>query len=495
MARLPEPLFAIETAARAPLGKPTKSLVMMVKNEEKNLGDCLAGVRDLFDEVIVIDTGSTDRTKEIATAMGAKVFDFPWVDSFAAARNEGLRHATGDWIFWLDADDRLDEPNRAKLKTLLDSLGFEPAAFVIKCRCEEPPPQPNTVVTHVRLFRADPRLRWTHRVHEQILPSLRSIGTRLDYSCDVEVRHVGYRDPGARQSKDQRNLRLLEIERTELNDHPFTLFNLGQTYRDQGRIPEALACLQRSIERSDPSDSIVRKLYVLVSQCHRQLGRPEEAVKACQAGRAIYPNDVELLLAESNSRRMLGDAAGAESCLRQMLEGKEEGDHLSSVPEGLRGYLGRHFLADLLFAVGRDAEAEVQWRMALTEAPEYTPAWLGLGRLYIKTQKWAAAEQIADQLGESATGFIIRGELRLARKEFAAARWVLSQAIELFPQEMRTRVLLSHTLLQEGKDLDAAERALRDVLAMDPNQTEARSNLQVLLEQRKRDGGTPRLSI
>src|SRR5207249_9840407 len=80
-------------------GAARVSLCMIVKNEEDNLPACLASAAGLFHEVIVVDTGSTDRTREIAAACGARVFDFPWVDSFAAARNESLRHATGDWAF------------------------------------------------------------------------------------------------------------------------------------------------------------------------------------------------------------------------------------------------------------------------------------------------------------------------------------------------------------------------------------------------------------
>src|SRR5207245_5074676 len=112
---------------------PTKvSLCMIVKNEEANLGACLASVADLVDEIILVDTGSTDKTKEIAAQFGARVFDFPWVDSFAAARNECLRHATGAWIFWLDADDRLDEDNRQRLRALFASLQDDTAAYSIR---------------------------------------------------------------------------------------------------------------------------------------------------------------------------------------------------------------------------------------------------------------------------------------------------------------------------------------------------------------------------
>ena len=75
------------------------SLCVIARNEEANLSACLASAADLVHEIIVIDTGSTDRTKEVAASFGARVFDFPWCDDFSAARNESLRHATGDWIF------------------------------------------------------------------------------------------------------------------------------------------------------------------------------------------------------------------------------------------------------------------------------------------------------------------------------------------------------------------------------------------------------------
>src|SRR5262245_19779528 len=88
------------------------SLCVIARNEDANLPACRQSVADLVDEMIVVDTGSTDRTKEVAALLGARVFDFAWVDSFAAARNESLRHATGDWIFWLDGDERLDDANR-----------------------------------------------------------------------------------------------------------------------------------------------------------------------------------------------------------------------------------------------------------------------------------------------------------------------------------------------------------------------------------------------
>ncbi len=180
---------------------------MIVKNEEANIGKCLSSMAGLFDEIVVVDTGSTDRTKEIAGEFGARVFDFMWIDDFAAARNAALARASGDYAFWLDADDVIDPPEREKLRALLDRLrtaeapaGDGPrsgpyeaaqAAYVVRCSCD---PEPNgdggqTVVDHIRLFPLREDVRWTWRVHEQILPSSRRANVPVR-GTDITIRHV-----------------------------------------------------------------------------------------------------------------------------------------------------------------------------------------------------------------------------------------------------------------------------------------------------------------
>src|SRR3989338_5592832 len=99
--------------------KQTISLCMITKNEEKYLEQCLNSVKDLVDETIIVDTGSTDKTKEIAKRFNAKVYDFKWADDFSAARNESLKHATKDWILILDADEVMD---KEAVKTIKEDL-------------------------------------------------------------------------------------------------------------------------------------------------------------------------------------------------------------------------------------------------------------------------------------------------------------------------------------------------------------------------------------
>jgi glycosyltransferase involved in cell wall biosynthesis len=157
--------------------RPRVSLCMIVRNEEKNLRGCIECAADLVDEIILVDTGSTDRTKEIAAELGARIFDFPWIDDFAAARNESLRHASGDWVFWLDADDRIDETNRQRLAALFQGLPKEKVGFAMGYSCLlDSIAQTRMRVDQIRLFPNDPLIRWTHRVHEQILLAIKNAG-------------------------------------------------------------------------------------------------------------------------------------------------------------------------------------------------------------------------------------------------------------------------------------------------------------------------------
>jgi glycosyltransferase involved in cell wall biosynthesis/Flp pilus assembly protein TadD len=471
--------------------RPSVSLCLIVKNEEQNLPACLASAADLVGEVIVVDTGSTDRTREIAQSFGATVFEFPWVDNFAAARNECLRHATGEWIFWLDADDRVDEADRTRLKSLFASLSEEKVAYVMKCLCLPGAATATaTVVDHVRLFRNHPAIRWEHRVHEQILPALRRQGHRVQWS-DVVIQHTGYQDPRLRGRKLERDLRLLQLEQGEQPDHPFTLFNLGSVYQELGRVREALPLLRRSLKLSHPSDSIVRKLYALLAGCHRRLNEPAEALAVCREGLRVCPEDAELLFLQAIIRLDRNDLGGAEADLTRLLTVRPR-EHFASVADGLRGYKARHNLGLVYRRQHRPAEAEAQWHAAVAECREFVPAWLELGESYLEQKRWDDLDRAVKALTAASAALeatVFRARGHLARREFGTARAVLQPVLWAHPRAVWPRVVLSHVLLQEGKDLDAAEQVLREVLQLDPQHAQANQNLAVLLRQRQRQVG------
>src|SRR3989338_5048832 len=112
--------------------KQTISLCMITKNEEGNLEYCLNSTKNIADEIVIVDTGSTDKTKAIAKKFNAKIFDFKWVDDFSAARNESLKHAAKEWILILDADEILGEDSVNKVKELTKDKENDAFSFIQK---------------------------------------------------------------------------------------------------------------------------------------------------------------------------------------------------------------------------------------------------------------------------------------------------------------------------------------------------------------------------
>jgi glycosyltransferase involved in cell wall biosynthesis len=371
---------------------------MIVRDEQANLPRALESVRGLFDETVIVDTGSHDRTIEIARSYGARVFDFVWVDDFAAARNAALARARGDYAFWLDADDLIEPPEREKLGKLLDGLrrgqpgsaqtgtgtGIlgriqSPCAFVVRCACDPGPDGTGgeTVVDHVRLFPLLEGVRWTYRVHEQILPALKRAGVPVEWT-DITVRHTGYADRELRFRKLDRDARILHEELAERPDDPFTLFNLGSIAIERAQWAEALGHLERSLAASAPTDSIVRKLYALISRAHQMRSEFPEALASCAEGLALDPQDAELWFRKAVVHRHSGSPAEAEQCWRRILS-LTRPRKFASMDEGIYGHLTRRNLAALARERGDAQEEERQWRAVLAERPGDPEALRQLG--------------------------------------------------------------------------------------------------------------------
>jgi glycosyltransferase involved in cell wall biosynthesis len=363
------------------------SLTMIVRDEEVNLPHCLGSVRGLFDEIVVVDTGSVDRTREIARDFGAKVFDFAWIDDFAAARNEALAHATGDYAFWLDADDVVEPAEREKLVRLLQKLtrGDE-AAYVVRCACDPGADGVTgaTMVDHVRLFPLRRNVRWSYRVHEQILPALNRARFPVRWT-DLVVRHTGSTEPGLRARKLDRDVRILERELSERPDDPFVLFNLGSIALDRRQWHEGLGFLERSLAGSAPSDSIVRKLFALIARAHQMMGNSQQALDTCARGLKLDPEDAELWFRKGQVHRRRGELAEAEACLRRIL-GLKRPEQFCSFNQGIYGHVTRRNLAEVAAERGDHAEAARLWGEVLAECPGDRQALANLEKLNRSSQ-------------------------------------------------------------------------------------------------------------
>jgi len=208
----------------------TISLCMIVRNEEDVLGRCLDSVRGVADEIIIVDTGSADRTREIARAYTERVYDFAWEDDFAAARNASFSYATMDYIFWLDADDVLEESEREKLLSLKEKL--EPSTHMVMLRYDtafDEAGRPTFFCYRERLLLRKMGYRWEGAVHEAIAPRGNVVW------ADIAVSHKksGPGDP-------DRNLRIFEkrlLAGKALS--PRERFYYGRELSRHGRFREA----------------------------------------------------------------------------------------------------------------------------------------------------------------------------------------------------------------------------------------------------------------
>jgi len=212
----------------------TLSLCMIAKDEVRNLPRSLAPLMPYVDEAVVVDTGSTDGTPELAESLGARVSHFAWTSDFSAARNFSLEMAMGDWVLWLDGDNRVAEEDAALLKSLVQRPGD---AILWATEILEPG---GGSLLQKRLFPRHPEIRFRYRVHEQLYhpPALAQVVT------PVRIYHWGYEDRGLRQAKARRNLAYLLADLRERPDDFYLRYHLTRHHFFAGELQEAWVQLQ-----------------------------------------------------------------------------------------------------------------------------------------------------------------------------------------------------------------------------------------------------------
>ena len=242
--------------------QPFISVAMMVKNEEAFLDDALTSAKAWADEIVVVDTGSTDKTVEIAKSHGAKVSYFEWCNDFSAARNETLRCATGQWIVILDADERLQGPDPAGLRTYLQNLstGYPFNVVTLKVVNTTTKGEVLSELDGIRIIPGDRRLGYKNRVHH-VFGSLDPKFSQIDrhHFDGLQIMHLGY-DPEVYEArkKGERSLPLIEMMVAENPNDPLYKYYLGRELHSLKRFSEAAGHLK---------------------DAHNQLGKNENADK------------------------------------------------------------------------------------------------------------------------------------------------------------------------------------------------------------------------
>ena len=248
---------------------------MIVKNEEKYLPECLESVKDIVDEIIVVDTGSSDRTIEIAKEYNAKIFHFDWINDFSAARNFALRNSSGDWILYLDADERLESDSINELKKITRSKNK--CAYFCTVKSLDRVEGRDNSMRYIRLFANDSRVEFRGKVHEQITYSLSENNYKI-FQSSVSILHVGYNvNKEEKKKKAERNLILL-LEEYSKSKTAYFAYQLANTYN--------------VLENYD-----LAKEYFLISAYTNSLAKNLRADCLCSLA-LIHHKSRELILAE-----------------------------------------------------------------------------------------------------------------------------------------------------------------------------------------------------
>jgi glycosyltransferase involved in cell wall biosynthesis len=212
------------------------SILMIVKNEETHLPRCLDSLHGLADEIIVVDTGSTDQTVSIASKKGAGVFHEPWQDDFSKARNRSILEARGKWLLWMDADDLLPSGEHSKLRALIRQEKRSAYSFIVENEYEG---RRGQAFRQIRLFPAGPGIQFQGRIHESLSGSLKQAGLPVE-PADVRILHTGYGTAAEREKKLRRNHALLQEEYKSHPEDPAVLMELGNSFFQMKEYEKAL---------------------------------------------------------------------------------------------------------------------------------------------------------------------------------------------------------------------------------------------------------------
>lgn len=338
----------------------TISLCMIVKNEETNIARCIAGIISLVDEMIVVDTGSADGTKQIAASLGAKVYDFQWTDSFSDARNFSLSKAKCNWILVIDADELISSMDHACIRELVNGKNQPDAAYSFitrnyvidpnmvgwrpndgKYKSEEAGTGwwPNDGI--VRLFPNDKRLRYECLVHGTLEPSLKKCGIRIQ-RVGVPVHHYGFMDEQRTYQKSAyyyNSMKKGEIRTKDYNCEDMYYIALEASQLE--KYEESLEWWLR-IKQKDPD---FPKIHYYLGNTFFHIGKFRRALLSLREAYRIDHNCIETIVMYSQAEICAGCIETSIPPLEKLIE-KEPSYVLAIFP-----------LAIAYFCTGRDHEA------------------------------------------------------------------------------------------------------------------------------------------
>ena len=262
------------------------SVCMITKNEENRIERCLKSLKPYGFEIVIVDTGSTDRTKEIASEYTSCIYDFTWVDDFSAARNYSLQKASNDWIFMMDCDEWIESIDIKELTYFRKHLSHA-VGSVTRKNITGSPKHPGQTIDQTERFFNRKRYHYTGRIHEQVTPKFEK--TFEAFLLKTVIGHDGYlMTDEQRKEKSYRNVSLLEKELADNPDNPYIMYQLGKGYDIISAYDKSCTCYEKALSHDlDPSLAYVQALIIAYGEALLETGQQAQALELQKYSNAL----------------------------------------------------------------------------------------------------------------------------------------------------------------------------------------------------------------
>jgi len=451
---------------------------MIVKNEAENLPACIHSIKSAVDEIVAVDTGSTDLTQERAKQLGAKVFDFQWCDDFSAARNESIKHATGDYILWLDADDRVDASEVEKIRQLKKLLPQEKNKAYYMVVNNQSPVDGETLFHQMRVFPNRKGAMFEGRIHEQIFHVLGRMGIE-SVQTDIVIRHTGYHDPRVIQKKSERNLKIIEKELESDPNNLILHYNAARTLSGINRSGEAIGHMKQIIE-----DEKIRKnekqfffeAALLLGKYYADVHQYDQAISIYKDLSKNFEEKGLVHYCLGQTLFFIKDYEGAREALQKSLLLPIEVS-LFPVNLGHLCYYQHYTLGQCYLETGKPHLAREMFLKSVNLHMDHHKSFQALGFLSLKDQQFEEAvgyyEKAIQEGGVTDSNY---SNLGLAYRKLGfwkEAENALLKAWEINPKRVEALTNLGH-LYHKKKEFQKGMYHFTKALEIDPNLTDVR---------------------
>jgi len=389
----------VQTPAAQKSIRPLISVCLIARNEEEFLDRCLASIQSIADEIILIDTGSTDRTMDIAGKYTDRIYRHPWNDSFSEARNHYLRYAKGEWIFQIDADEELVEEDIPMIRKAVQAPGLDGIMVQIVSKLRSG--KSEAVHNVERIFRNNGIIHYEGRVHNRL------VGMNNARIFPIRIRHYGYdlQQAQSRQKFD-RTVALLKMELQDDPGNPLTYHYLGCSYLSQGMFSEALEASLAAIGLAD--DRQDRNMIYLWSRynaamSYYRLGDLSNAEKIARQSLEIYPRHIDahylLTAVYYDLKQWLPAVEHGRKYLKLVASLRAAPEKFGNlVSSSLNEKWNIHLLIGFAQAeLGQTAPADLSFAAGIESAPEPFLAWRALGIYHFQKNRTAPASLYLEQ--------------------------------------------------------------------------------------------------